>query len=84
MRIKQNRTILESDNPFVIEQWKKAGYTEVGGGNELPKDGELQDNQPLSNGGSQNDDDAPKDGEPLTNEESQDEEPKKGRKKAQE
>ena len=46
MRIKQNRTILESDNPFVIEQWKKAGYTEVGGGNELPKDGEPQDEEP--------------------------------------
>lgn len=29
MRIKQNGTILESDNPLVVEQWKKAGYEEV-------------------------------------------------------
>jgi len=28
MRIKQNGTILESDNPFVIQQWKKAGHKE--------------------------------------------------------
>lgn len=29
MRIKRNGTILESNNPLVVEQWQKAGYAEV-------------------------------------------------------
>lgn len=41
MRIKLNGTILESNNPLVVEQWKKAGYAEMGGDNKLPKDGKL-------------------------------------------
>ena len=44
MRIKLNRTILESDNPLVVEQWKKAGYAEIGGDNKPPKDNEPQNN----------------------------------------
>lgn len=51
MRIKLNGAILESNNNLVVEQWKKAGYAEVGnkgklsagepqGDNESPKDDE--------------------------------------------
>ena len=39
MRIKRNGTILESNNPLVIEQWKKAGYAEVGGEERKPRKG---------------------------------------------
>lgn len=78
MRIKQNRTILESDNPFVIEQWKKAGYAEVGGKSNQPTSEPLSSNEPL------NDVDILEDGASLSDGELQDEEPKKVRKKVQE
>ena len=39
MRIKRNGTILESSNPLVIEQWKKAGYAEVSGEERKPRKG---------------------------------------------
>lgn len=39
MRIKRNGTILESNNPFVVEQWKKSGYEEVSGEERKPRKG---------------------------------------------
>ncbi len=48
MRIKLNGTILESDNPLVVEQWQKAGYTEAGGEEKKPKKGKESEKEPLS------------------------------------
>ena len=31
MKIKRNGVILESNNPLVVEQWKKAGYSDMSG-----------------------------------------------------
>lgn len=39
MRIKLNGTILESNNPLVVEQWRKAGYAEVSGEERKPRKG---------------------------------------------
>lgn len=73
MRIKLNGTILESNNELVVEQWKKAGYAEVGNKSKQPTGEPLNSNEPLNDGESL------KDGESLS-----DGEPQKGKKKAQE
>lgn len=79
MRIKSNRTILESNNPLVVEQWRKAGYAEISGEDEKPTNGEPRDdNEPPK------DDEPLTDGEPLSGDATQNSEPKKTRKKAQE
>lgn len=39
MRIKLNGTILESNNPLVVEQWQKAGYAEVSSEERKPRKG---------------------------------------------
>lgn len=49
MRIQRNGTILESNNPLVVEQWKKAGYAEVNGEERKPRKGkEPEEEQSLT------------------------------------
>ena len=48
MRIKLNGTILESNNPLVVEQWQKAGYAEVGEERKPRKGKEPEKGQPLA------------------------------------
>lgn len=39
MRIRRNGTTLESNNPLVVEQWRKAGYAEVTSEERNPRKG---------------------------------------------
>lgn len=45
MRVKRNGTILESNNPLVVEQWKKAGYAEVSSEERKPRKGKEQEKE---------------------------------------
>lgn len=46
MKIKLNGTMLESNNPLVVEQWKNAGHAEISGEGEKLINDEPQNGEP--------------------------------------